>query len=341
MRVLTRRELNRATLARQLLLERRRIGVVAAVERLAGMQAQWAPAPYVGLWTRVEGFRREALERALLARRILRAVLMRGTIHLVSLGDYATFGAAVGPPPWLRPDAIDLGDRLHDDVRAYGRVARTRAEVSEFLAREHGVDLSSAEAAWYALRTRSRLTHAPESGLWRAPGRTRYVTIDHPPADPVAARVELVRRYLGAFGPATRADIGVWSGLRVRELEPALDALEPLPRFRDEHGRELYDLPRAPRPDADARVPVRFLPRFDNLLLSHKDRTRVLSDEYRGGVIDGGWVKSTFLVDGEVAGVWEADGGRVQIEPFAPLPRTTRREVEDEAARLESWLAPC
>jgi hypothetical protein len=341
MRVLTRRELNRATLARQLLLERRRIGVVPAVERLAGMQAQWAPAPYVGLWTRVEGFRREVLERALLARRILRAVLMRGTIHLVSLSDYATFGAAVGPPPWLRPDAIDLGDRLHEDVRTYGRVARTRAEIVDFLEREHGVDLSSAEAAWYALRTGSRLTHAPESGLWRSVGATRYVTIDHPPADPAAARVALVRRYVGAFGPATRADIGVWSGLRVRELEPALEALEPLRRFRDEQSRELFDLPRAPRPDAEVRAPVRFLPRFDNLLLSHKDRTRVLPDEFRHAVIDGGWVKSTFLVDGVVAGTWEAEGERVRIEPFAPLPRTVRREVGDEAARLEGWLARC
>ena len=341
MRVLTRRELNRATLARQLLLERRRIGVVPAVQHLAGMQAQWAPAPYVGLWTRVEGFRREVLERALLSRRILRAVLMRGTIHLVSLADYAAFGAAVGPPPWLRPDAIELGDRLHEDVRAYGRVARTRAEIVDFLEREHGVDLTSAEAAWYALRTRSRLTHAPESGLWRAVGATRYVTIDHPPADPDAARVALVRRYVGAFGPATRADIGVWSGLRVRELEPALEALEPLRRFRDEQSRELFDLPRAPRPDAEVRAPVRFLPRFDNLLLSHKDWTRVLPDEFRGAVIDGGWVKSTFLVDGVVAGVWESEGGRVRLEPFAPLPRTVRREVEDEAARLEGWLAPC
>jgi hypothetical protein len=338
MRVLTRRELNRATLARQLLLERRRIGLVPAVERLAGLQAQWAPAPYVGLWTRVEGFRREALERALLARRIVRAVLMRGTIHLVSLADYGRFGLAVGPPPWLRPDAADLGDRLHDAIRAFGRVPRTRAEVMEFLAREHGVDLRGAEAAWYALRTRSRLMHAPESGLWRQSGLTRYVAIDHPPADPAAARVELVRRYLGAFGPASRADIGVWSGLRVRELEPALDALEPLRLFRDEQGRELYDLPRAPLPDGDARAPVRFLPRFDNLLLSHKDRTRVLAEEHRPGVIDGGWVRSTFLVDGAVAGAWEVEGGRVRLEPFEPLPRSVRREVEDEAARLEAWL---
>jgi hypothetical protein len=340
-RTLTLRELNRATLARQLLLERRRIGVVAAVERLAGMQAQWAPAPYVGLWTRVEGFRRETLERALLARRIVRAVLMRGTIHLVSLADYAIFGTAVGPPPWLRPDAIDLGDRLHDAVRSFGRVPRTRAEITDFLAREHGVDVSSADAAWYALRTRSRLTHAPESGLWRAGGTTRYVTIDHPAPDASRARAALVRRYLAAFGPATRADVAEWSGLRVRDVEPALDALDPLRRFRDERGRELYDLPRSPLPARDTPAPVRFMPRFDNLVLAHKDRSRILPDEYRGAVIDGGWVKSTFLVDGVVAGVWEAERGRVRVEPFAPLPRAVRREVAGEAALLEGWLASC
>jgi DNA glycosylase AlkZ-like len=338
-RVLTLRELNRATLARQLLLERRRLGLVAAVERVAGLQAQWAPAPYVGLWTRVDGFRREALERALLARRIVRAVLMRGTIHLVSLADYATFGAAVGPPPWLRPEAASLGDRLHDAIRAFGAEARSRKEIVEFLEREHGVGREAAEAAWYALRTRARLTHAPESGFWKAPATTRYVTIPHEEPPAAVARVELVRRYLGAFGPATRADVAEWSGLRVREVEPALEALEPLLRFRDESGRELYDLPRAPRPAADTPAPVRFLPRFDNLLLSHKDRNRVLPDEYRKSIIDGGWVEATLLVDGVVAGTWKHESGRVLVEPFAPLPRTARREVADEAARLEGWLA--
>jgi DNA glycosylase AlkZ-like len=337
-RTLTLRELNRATLARQLLLARRRVGIVAAVERLVGLQAQWAPAPYVGLWTRLDGFRREALERALLSHRLVRAVLMRGTIHLVSLADYGRFGLAVGSPPWLRPEAADLGDRLHEAVREFGSVPRTRAEVMAFLAREHGVKPPNAEAAWYALRTRSRLTHAPESGLWRQNGLTRYVAIEHPPADPATARTDLVRRYLGAFGPATRADVGVWSGLRVRDLEPALEALEPLRRFRDELGRELYDLPRAPLPGADAPAPVRFLPRFDNLVLSHKDRTRVLPEQYRSAVIDGGWVRSTFLVDGMVAGAWEVEAGRIRLEPFAPLPPAARRELEDEAARLEAWL---
>jgi hypothetical protein len=264
---------------------------------------------------------------------------MRGTIHLVSRADYHRFGAAVGSPPWLRPEAAELADRLHDAIRAFGREPRTRAEVTAFLAEAHGVDQPLADAVWYGLRTRARLTHAPESGLWRAPGVTRYVALEHEPVDADAARVELVRRYLGAFGPATRADVAEWSGLRVRELERPLEALEPLARFRDERGRELLDLPRAPRPTAETVAPVRFMPRFDNLVLSHKDRTRVLAEEHRVGVIEGGWVKSTFLVDGFVAGVWEVEKVRVRLEPFVRLTRTQQAEVADEARRLEAWLS--
>jgi hypothetical protein len=338
-RTLTLRELNRATLARQLLLQRRRMPLAHALERVAGLQAQWAPATYVGLWTRVEGFARATLEQALLQRRVVRAVLMRGTIHLVSLADYALFSAAVGPPPWLRPEAAAAAEGLHDAIRAFGREPRTRAEIKDYLAREHGVDSATADTLWYALRTRDRLTHAPESGFWKQAGLTRYVVVQCDPADPETARVELVRRYLAAFGPATRADIAEWSGLRVREIEPAVAALESLRRFRDERGRELVDLPRAPRPPADTPAPVRFLPRFDNLVLSHRDRNRVIADEHRGAVIEGGWVKSTFLVDGFVAGVWEVERGRVVFEPFAPLPRTVRRDADDEARRLEAWIA--
>jgi hypothetical protein len=336
-RLLTLRELNRATLARQLLLERRRLPLVRALERAAGLQAQRGPAPYVGLWTRLEGFRRESLERALLQRRFVRAVLMRGTIHLVSLADYGLLGAAVGPPPWVRPEAETLADRLHDAVRAFGRAPRTRADVHDWLVREHGVD-GDVPGLWYALRIRGRLTHAPETGAWKTPATTTYVVVEHEPAEPGPARVELVRRYLGAFGPATRADSAEWSGLRVRDLEPALEALEPLRRFRDERGRLLLDLPRAPLPGADRRAPARFLPRFDNLVLSHADRRRILPDEFRGRVIDGGWVEPTFLVDGFVAGVWRIEKRRVRIEPFTPLPRAARQEVADEAARLEAWL---
>jgi hypothetical protein len=338
-RTLTLRDLNRATLARQLLLERRGLPVVQALERLAGLQAQWAPAPYVGLWTRLEGFRRELLERALLREQAVRAVLMRGTVHLVSRRDYGVFGSAVALAPWIRPESAQLADRVHDSLLEFGQEPRTRAEVLAWLRDTHGIEHDGGAGFWYALRTVGRLTHAPDSGSWKQPRETRYVLIEHEQVDPQPAREHLVRRYLAAFGPATRADIAEWSGLRVGDFEPALEALEPLRRFRDERGRELLDLPRAPLPAADSRAPVRFLPRYDNLVLSHSDRTRVVADEHRRTVIHGGgMVEATFLVDGFVAGLWRAERGRLRIEPFAPLPRAWRREVEAEAARLETWL---
>jgi hypothetical protein len=339
-RTLTLRELNRATLARQLLLERRRLSVVPALERVAGLQAQWAPATYVGLWTRVDGFRREALERALTREQAVRAVLMRGTVHLVSRRDYGLFGSAVAQAGWIRPESLELAEQVHDAIVEYGREPRTKAEVFAWLLDEHGIDHDGGLGFWYALRMAGRLTHAPESGMWKQPRDTRFVLIEHELVDALPARVHLVGRYLAAFGPATRADISEWSGLRVRDIEPALDALEPLRRFADERGRELVDLPRAPLPSVDTPVPVRFLPRFDNVVLSHADRTRVIADEYRSTVIHGGgMVEATFLVDGFVAGLWRVEKGRVRVEPFAPLPRAWRRPVEDEASRLEAWLA--
>jgi len=338
-RTLTVRDLNRATLARQLLLERRRIPLLRALERVAGLQAQWAPAPYVGLWTRVEGFRRETLERALLREQAVRAVLMRGTVHLVSHRDYELLGSAVALPPWVGPESAALAERVHDSLLEFAREPRTRAEVLTWLKEAHGIDHDGGAGFWYALRTVGRMTHAPASGTWKQPRETRYVLIDHEQMDPAPAREHLVRRYLAAFGPATRADIAEWSGLRVRDLEPALEALEPLRRFRDEHGRELVDLRRAPLPPGDSPAPVRFLPRYDNLVLSHADRTRVITDEHRRTVIHGGgMVEATFLVDGFVAGLWKVERGRVRVEPFAPLPRAWRREVDDEASRLEAWL---
>jgi hypothetical protein len=156
----------------------------------------------------------------------------------------------------------------------------------------------------------------------------------------LVARTELVRRYLAAFGPATRADIADWSGLRVSDFADALDALAPLRSFRDENGRELLDLQRAPLPSADTPAPVRFLPKWDNTLLAHADRRRVLPEELRKTVIaKNGDVTQTYLVDGIVAGSWTADKkGKIALTPFAPLPRVARREVDEEAARLEAWL---
>jgi Winged helix DNA-binding domain len=337
-RVLTPRELNRATLARQLLLRRARLPLVRGVERIAGLQAQWAPAPYVGLWTRLEGFRRDALQRALRRNVVARGVLMRATVHVVSLGDYARFAAAldVAPPSWITPEAQELAARVREPLRAFTATPRTKAEIYEWLERDQGIELDDSVGIWYALRIQTRIAHAPESSGWKVSGRLRFVAVDHEPVDPSQGRMELVRRYLAAFGPATRAEIANWSGVRVRDLLPALEGLEPLRRFRDEQGRELYDLPRAPIPAAETPAPVRFLPKWDNTLL---DRRTLLPDEYRAAIVrSNADVEQTFLVDGLVAGIWRYEDGRVTTRPFEPLPRPVRREVEDEAARLAEFL---
>lgn len=177
--------------------------------------------------------------------------------------------------------------------------------------------------------------------LWRARPEGRFVAIEEPETHvPVEARAEILRRYLAAFGPASRRDIVAWSMMHVPEIQRALDRLEPLRRFRDEHGRELLDVPRRPLPDPDTAAPARFLPKWDNVLLAFADRTRVLPEQYRKTVIRmNGDVAQTFLVDGFVAGIWRVENGRVLLEPFSALSRSARRELEDEAGRLEPFLA--
>ncbi len=342
-RTLTLRELNRATLARQLLLRRHRLSATQAVERVAGLQAQWSPSPYVGLWTRLDGFEPRALDRALLTGRVVKATLMRLTVHLVSRADYASYTSAFdgGRATKLPGPALEFAERHAEAVRDHLRgAALSRAEIYAWLAEKRGVD-TRPEAlpglSWEALRIRGRIAHTPDSALWAA-RRMRFATVDDDLVEPAAGRVTLVRRYLAAFGPATRADIARWSGVRVRDLESAIAALEPLRRFRDESGRELLDLPRAPRPHGDVAAPARLLPRFDNLVLSHDDRRRVIADEHRAAVIQGGEVTATFLVDGFVAGLWSFAGSRVRLEPFAPLPRAARRELAEESARLEAFV---
>jgi winged helix DNA-binding protein len=334
-RVLSARELNRATLARQLLLERARSPVARAIERIAGMQAQWAPAPYVGLWSRLDGFRRETLERALLRGAVLRGVLMLGTVHVLSAPDYVLFGAAldVAPPAWVTPETQARVEPLVESLRRFAAEPRTRAEINDWLEQEHGLSIAGPNGLWYALRLQGRIVHSPGSSLWRGTQRPSFVAVDYQEVDPEAARAQLVRRYLAAFGPATRKDISKWSGLRVRDFAASLDGLR---RFRDEQGGELYDVSRAPFPPGDSPAPARFLPKWDNTLL---DRARLLPEEYRAAVVrSNADVEQTFLVDGLVAGTWRFRDGRLTTAPFAPLPRAAKRELEDEAARLEAWL---
>lgn len=343
MRTLTLRELNRATLARQLLLERRRTSPLRVIERLAGMQAQWAPAPYVGLFSRVEGFRRETLERAIRRGDVLKPTVMRGTLHLVTARDYPVFHAAFSDYRWWADAAsAPIGEKAAAGLRKlFGDGPLPPSRALEYLERTHGAtDERARRRAWHVGRIQGHVLHAPETALWKAGQRVTFAAVPEPePVDALAARVELVRRYLAAFGPATRADIASWSGLRVGDFEPALEALEPLRRFRDENGRELLDLPRGPLPGADTHAPVRFLPKWDNVLLGFADRRRMLSDEHRRSVVmRNGDVAQTFLVDGIVAGLWRRQDERVVLEPLVPIRRSARSELGDEARRLEAFL---
>jgi winged helix DNA-binding protein len=339
-RILTLRELNRATLARQLLLERKRLSPTAVIERLVGMQAQWPPAPYVGIWTRATGFRREALERQLKSGAVIKATAMRQTLHLVTRRDYALIRAAQSETnyPWQSELAKRLAPLVRE-VATDGPVTTT-----EGLARlesEHDLTGIDARRAWRVARVRAHVVHHHETALWHARPGGRYVALEEPEAhDPTEARAEMFRRYLAAFGPASRRDMVQWAMMHVPEIQRALDRLEPLRRFRDEQGRELIDIPRAPLPDPETPAPVRFLPKWDNLLLAFADRTRVLPERYRKTVIrQNGDVAQTFLVDGLVAGTWTVEDGRVVTKPFAPLSRALKAEVEEEAARLEAFLA--
>jgi hypothetical protein len=337
-RVLTLRELNRATLARQLLLERKRLSPTAVIERFVGMQAQAPQAPYIGIWTRTTSFRRETLERELARGAIVRATVMRQTLHLLTHRDYALLCAARSETNF--PEQSAVAKRLAPTLRnlaAAGPVAR--AEALEQLKRKHALGDVEARRAWRGARVRAHLVHHHETALWHARDAGRFVGLEEPEAhEPTEARAEILRRYLAAFGPATRRDIVAWSMMHVPEIQRALDRLE-LRRYRDEHGRELLDVPRAPLPDPETPAPVRFLPKWDNVMLAWSDRTRVLPEEYRKRVIRmNGDVAPTFLVDGFVAGTWEVEDGRVSVEPFAPLLRSARRELDDEAGRLEAFL---
>jgi Winged helix DNA-binding domain len=340
-RVLTQRELNRTTLLRQLLLRRERLSPVRAIERLAGLQAQLASSPYLALWSRLEAFERASLERALKRRQVVKALLMRATMHLVSARDYPYLDAAVREARTLtRARSTERpSDELVEQIVALTRERpRTRPEIMQALGFDSRTEDAHERRTYAWVIALGRLEQTPECAYYGFRGSPTFEPADHDHPPRSEASAYAIRRYLGAFGPASRADLSQWSGVPIRDLAPGLEALR-LRTFRDEHGRELLDLPRAPLAPAVAPAPPRLLPRWDELLLAHKDRTRVLPDEYRKTVIHkNGDVQQTFLVDGMVAGLWTLEGDRIALEPFEPLPRAARRELEDEAARLALWL---
>jgi len=344
------RALNRATLARQLLLARERVPVLRAVERLAGLQAQLARPPFVGLWSRIEGFRREALGRLLERREAVRGTFFRHTIHLVSARDFAAFRATVqaaldrSSRSVLRGVRADVAEVLAEARAFFVEEPRTFEALRAHLAERFPGDDPRQLA--FAVRTWLPLVQVPSGGPWAFPAAAAFAVAESWLGEPLAAasaREALVLRYLAAFGPATAADAQTWSG--VPDLRPAVEALRPrLRAFRDEDGRELLDLPRAPRPGEDAPAPVRFLPEYDNLMLGHADRRRVVSDVHRARMTTRNLIiPGTVLVDGFVAGLWKAtrtkETSRVEVEPLG-LPRAARAAVLEEGEALARFLEP-
>jgi hypothetical protein len=346
--VLSPRALNRALLARQFLLERSDFDAVAMTEHLVGLQAQAPLAPYVGMWSRIQGFVPDDLAAPIERRDLVRATLMRGTVHLVTAADALLLRPLTGPAI-TRGFRGAFGTRLTpeqtEEVLGAGRelleeAPRTRAELRERFG-ERWPD-RDADAMAYAVSYLLPTVQPTPRGLWGRGGRaelTLLTTWLGRELDPAPDVDRVVLRYLAAFGPATVADAQAWSGLT--GLREVFDRLAPqLHRFTTADGQELYDLPDAPRPDPETPAPPRFLPEYDNVVFSHHDRSRILDAGRRIPLPPGAGARTgTFLVDGRVAGTWRWEGGAIEVAPFAELDAASAAELEAEAARLAAFLA--
>jgi hypothetical protein len=344
--VLSQRGLNRATLARQYMLERAPVRAIDAIEHLGGMQSQAPLAPYLGLWTRLQDFMPAELSALTEQRQVIRLHLMRNTVHLVSARDCLDWCALFQPMRAAQFHAhfrrgmnkVDLDALLEQAKRLLEEQPRTRGELGSLLA-ERWPDADPGVLA-YAATHHIALCQVPPRGLWGKTGPATGAPVENWLGAPLrSVPVDaLVLRYLGAFGPASVADIRIWSGLtRLREVVERL----PLRTFRTPAGQVLYDLPGAPRPAEDVPAPPRFLPAYDNLLLSHKDRTRVNPGNRPIPLPPGnGATIGTFLLDGTWQGTWKIRGRALRIQPFTRLPRADRDALLAEATHLSAFLAP-
>jgi len=325
--------------------------VSAAVEHLVGMQAQAPNMPYVGLWTRLAGFRTEQLSRLVESRAAVRMSLHRNTIHLVTARDafglkplfmnLAERGYLRGSPWGREMRQADLGALQAAGREILGAKPRTVAELAKLLKMKFPD--RDARALAYGVRYTVPLVFTTPRGVWQASGPVALTTFEawlgRPPG-PAFSPEDLVRRYLAVFGPASAADFRAWSGLAMREV---FERLRPrLVTFRDEKGGELFDLPKAPRPGGDSEAPVRFLPDYDNILLGHSDRTRIMpAGRHLGMFSSNGVMQGAVLVDGFVRAMWEPERTGLLISPFArALSKSEQRELIDEASALAGFLAP-
>lgn len=353
MTVLTQTELNRALLARQMLLERAAVTPAKAIERLAGMQAQQARPPFVGLWTRLAAFKREDLLRLFQRKTVVRATGMRATVHLFCTRDYLALRGALQPllaaciPPKARAELGDvpMEELLEAGRRFYAESPRSFKELCAHFEQEY--PQAHSRIAAVAVRLNVPKMQAPGDAEWGFSTTPAWQEAETFLGRPVPMEDDaplLVKKYLAAFGPATPADAQVWSGRN--GLRAVFEELRPkLKVFQNEEGRELFDLPRAPRPAADTPAPTRILPEFDNLILSHADRSRIVDDEHRPALVSKNLhVAATFLLEGRVAGTWKLERTKrsvtLRVRPFSPLPAKAKTELHGEADGLLSFVAP-
>ena len=350
--VLTVRALNRATLARQLLLERSRISIPAALEHLVGLQAQTPHTAYTGLWTRLEGFRPQDLSDLLVDRQVVRMALLRGTIHMVTARDAWRLRSLV-QPVLDRTQKGQFGRRLVGvDIDAVVEMGRAFVETEPRTFKALGDHLLTRWpdrdrfALEQAVRAGVPLVQVPPRGLWGRSGPIAHTSIEawlgEPPVEPYTLE-SMVLRYLGAFGPASVMDAQAWCGLT--KLGEIFERLRPeLEVFRDERGRELFDLPDAPRPDPETAAPPRFLYDFENMLLSYTDRSRAIPPDLTRGIDTTTQESlSTFTVDGFAVGIWRVDRARAAatlvITPIKPLSKRATSALTDEGQALLGFIA--
>jgi len=347
LKILSRRALNRALLERQHLLQRRRASALEEIEHLVGMQAQIPNSPYVGLWSRLDGFEPRQLGDLLTERRAVRLGLMRNTVHLVSARDCLRLRPLVQPLFERSFATSSIGRNL-----AGLEIQEVVAAATELLAKEPltmgnlGRLLQKrwpdrdAVSLGYVIRYLVPAVQVPPRGVWGRSGQAKLATAEQWLGRTVARKPSvdaLVRRYLAAFGPATPADASSWSG--IGGMRAVFERLRPTLRtYADEAGHELFDMPDAPLPDPDTTAPLRFLPEFDNITLAHDDRTRVIAFEHRYVISSG-----TYLLDGYVAGTWrikrERDHGLLSIQPFKRLGRVDRDEIASQGERLLQFVS--
>lgn len=344
MRTLSRKELTAALAARQMLIERQRLAPAEAIRRLTPLQGQDSPAPYVALAARLDGFTRAALEEAIASQEVVKTTIMRITLHLAAADEYPAYQQLARQArmrTWRKAYAHLDERRVVAELGAWLAEPRSNDEIRERVGRYDGVSDDPWASVTFA-RTVLPLVQVPPAGFWRERGRPAFVVDTRPLPEPAEAAALVLRRYLAAFGPASRRDVAAWAGVAQRDFAEALDRVETV-SFRDESGAELLDLPDQPLPPASTRLPVRLLARWDQALLAYADRERIVPAEIQPLklTLSG---DQTVTVDGRVAASWRIERKRDAVEltvtPHVEIRRSALSAIRTEAKRTARFVEP-